>query len=411
MLEELERRLGPAVFAVNTFADTAEAVRDGSGLDADGNISLRSAVMAVNDLGSGSEAIVLPAGTYPLNLAGEDSGDAAGSLKIGSGLAQIALDIAGDPANATVIDANGIDRAFVIGFFTAVSLSDLTIANGSTSGFGGAINNAGRLTLTNDTITSSVAAVGGGVFNSGTLTVSYGTVTGNATTVTGAGGGLYNQGRMSVTTTTVAGNSATSGGGLFNLGSLGLTASTVANNTADNGGGIFNQGEMALTNDTVAQNAADAGGGIYTYGYGAVTLLNCTVAATSATGSSYSAGGGIFVGIGSQQVQLRNTLVALNVSDSGPDIQGTVVSQGHNLVGDGTGAAGFADSDFVGTSDSPIDPHLGPLQDNGGPTQTMALLDGSLAIANGDPDGAPTVDQRGFSRDGTVDIGAYQTEP
>ena len=74
-------------------------------------------------------------------------------------------------------------------------------------------------------------------------------------------------------------------------------------------------------------------------------------------------------------------------------------------------ASGFVDSDLVGTADSPLDPLLGPLQDNGGPTQTMALQQDSLAIGNGDPDGAPTLDQRGVTRGTSPDIGAYQFVP
>jgi hypothetical protein len=87
-------------------------------------------------------------------------------------------------------------------------------------------------------------------------------------------------------------------------------------------------------------------------------------------------------------------------------------SQGHNLIGDGTGGSGFDPTDLVGTSANPIDPLLGPLQDNGGPTQTMALLVGSPAIGAGDPTNAPPTDQRGASRifNGTIDIGAYEVQ-
>src|SRR5262249_21153685 len=83
-------------------------------------------------------------------------------------------------------------------------------------------------------------------------------------------------------------------------------------------------------------------------------------------------------------------------------------SQGHNLIGDGPGGSGFDPTDQVGTSANPIDPVLGPLQGNGGPTQTMALLPGSPALNAGDPALSGTADQRGVLRTGGVNIGAYQ---
>ena len=100
---------------------------------------------------------------------------------------------------------------------------------------------------------------------------------------------------------------------------------------------------------------------------------------------------------------VRNTIVALNLVDftgNGPDISGGLpfTSQGHNLIGDGTGGGGFTNGvngDIVGTDVNPIDPKLGPLQNNGGPTKTLALLAGSLAIDHGDNVNLPPADQRG----------------
>src|SRR5262249_38478256 len=159
------------------------------------------------------------------------------------------------------------------------------------------------------------------------------------------------------------------------LSTLTMTGSTLAGNTAGAGGGLFNQASMTLVNDTIANNTADQGGGINTFGFCPARLTNRTIWGQPAA----QEGGGIFVGIGDPNVLMKNTLVALNTAVTGPDIQGTVVSQGHNLIGDGTGGSGFTDTDFVGTSDAPIDPLLGPLQDNGGPTQTHRPAPGDPA--------------------------------
>jgi hypothetical protein len=105
---------------------------------------------------------------------------------------------------------------------------------------------------------------------------------------------------------------------------------------------------------------------------------------------------------------LRNTLLAGNSAPSSPDISGAQLSQGYNLIGDSAGSSGYTDTDLVGTADMPIDPVLGPLQNNGGPTQTMALMPGSPALNAGDPTQLGSPDQRRVVRTGGVNIGAYQ---
>ncbi len=408
VLERLEVRTAPAVFVVNSLDDTVEAVRDGSGLDEAGNISLRSAIMAVNDLG-GEHTIQLPAGTYQLTRAPDASdGDASGNLNVGNGLTQIDLTIEGEGRDATRIDAAWIDQALNVGFFTAVTLRGLAVENGAGT-FGGGVANAGWVTLADVALRGNWASHGAGLFSTGTAVLSNVLVEGNFGV---QGGGIHNGGDMTIDTTTVAANYAGQGGGIFNARNLTLSQSTVSDNWTQDvtgwGGGIFNQADMALTNVTVAQNGAAFGGGIYSVGFGNAVLMNCTIAANVATGHSASAGGGIFVGNGTPAVWLKNTIVAQNWSDRAPDVSGTIVSLGTNLIGDGTGGDGFAETDFVGTSESPFDPLLGPLQDNGGPTKTMALLAGSIAINAGDAEWAPTVDQRGFARDRSIDIGAFE---
>jgi hypothetical protein len=107
---------------------------------------------------------------------------------------------------------------------------------------------------------------------------------------------------------------------------------------------------------------------------------------------------------------LWNTIVAGNTHTGSPsDVDGSIVSNGHNLIGDTNGSSGWVASDLLN-----VDPNLGPLQDNGGPTQTMALLPGSPAIDAGDNTDAPEWDQRGegYPRivNGTIDIGAFEVQ-
>ncbi len=409
-LEGLERRTAPTVFVVNTFDDTVEAVRDGSGRDANGNISLRSAIMGANDLPGGEHTVVLSEGTYSLTIPPRDSNqDDSGNLNIGLGQNFVTVTLEGVGLDRTVINAGYLDQALAVGFFARATVRNLTIENGY-GGFGGAVTNAGNLTLTDVVLRAGYASHGGGLFNQGTAALTNVFAYGNYAP---EGGAIHSLGTLTVTTSELLYNYAGQGGGLFNAGTLTMNRSTVADNftfdAVGMGGGIFNQAIMTLTNSTVARNGAALGGGIFTAGFGTATFLNCTVASNYAYGSPASAGGGIYVGPGTPTVQLKNTIVGYNWSERNAwDISGAVTSLGHNLVSDGTGATGFVASDLVGSSTQYLDPMLGPLDYNGGSTRTMALQVGSAAINAGDNEGAPTIDQRGETRDAFVDIGAYE---
>ncbi len=118
--------------------------------------------------------------------------------------------------------------------------------------------------------------------------------------------------------------------------------------------------------------------------------------------SSTGNGGGIH---NDATVTAKNTIIATNTADVGPDFDGTLTSQGWNLIGNNKDATIVPmTGDQIGTDAMPIDPLLGPLADNGGPTMTLALLAGSPAIDKGaaaiDPITATpiTTDQRGFPR-------------
>jgi hypothetical protein len=132
-----------------------------------------------------------------------------------------------------------------------------------------------------------------------------------------------------------------------------------------------------------------------------LTLNNSTIAGNSA---AYQ-GGGIYV---NSPMAPRNTIIAANTAPTaGPDVYGNLGSQGHNLIGNPQDMTGWVSTDLLH-----VNPMLGPLQNNGGPTQTRALLPGSPAIDAGDNTGAPMWDQRGpgFPRieRGIIDIGAFE---
>lgn len=263
---------------------------------------------------------------------------------------------------------------------------------------------------------------GGGIFvgQNTVVTLTSCTITGN----TGSfGGGIFNQGALTLTNCTIAGNSGGFGGGIGNGrdGSLTMTNCTVAGNTASSGdgGGISSDGPLTMTNCTVAGNTASFGNGGGGNGGGIensamMTLTNCTVEGNTARTN----GGGILSEFSSSILTLQASIVARNSlaagsTGTGPDINstGTVADNDSNLIGDNTGGPTFTGAhDQVGTAASPIDPKLGPLQDNGGPTPTMALLAGSPAIDADFSAAPPATDQRGVARPqgARSDIGAFE---
>ncbi len=251
------------------------------------------------------------------------------------------------------------------------------------------------------------------------------TITAGVATAGGAGdfgGGIRNDGTLTLTNTTVSGNNANQhGGGIYSLGPLTVINSTFSGNTTNTngaaGGGIATNGTTFITNSTFSNNSAYFGGGIF-IGGGTATITNCTVSNNTAT----SEGGGIR---NDGTANLRNTIVANNNAPTGPDLRGTYVSPSNNLVETTTG------STFSGSPTDNItgqDPNLGSLQNNGGPTQTQALLVGSPALDAGNNtfvvappflNTSPITDQRGtgFPRIldaadagtmATVDIGAFE---
>jgi hypothetical protein len=308
----------------------------------------------------------------------------------------------------------------------SLDIANSTIAsNGATGGRGGDIMFCGS---TGCPYVLGGAGQGGGLYvNGSSLTIATSTIASNQGTGgpaglsgfggLGLGGGLYNGGTLTVSNSTLSGNSAGLGAGIFNdSGTLTVSNSTLSGNSAGLGAGIFNYnfGTLTVSNSTLSGNSASSGGGIYTQGT-AVTLANVTLTANRA---NTGLGGGLYVFVGAPV--LHNTLIAGNfrgaTGTTRDDVNGALNPGGdYNLIGDGTGMTGLSNGvngNLVGSAVAPIDPLVGPLQDNGGPTLTHALLVGSPAIDAGDNTGATAFDQRGpgFPRivNGVIDIGAYE---
>ncbi|MEM8640285.1 MAG: CHAT domain-containing protein [Cyanobacteria bacterium P01_G01_bin.54] len=325
------------------------------------------------------------------------------------------------------------------------TLENVTITNNSASGRAGGIRNRnGTVVLANATLSSNSAGSGGGaIFNSpGTLTLANTTVSGNS--ANGIGGGIWSNGTVTLTNSTVSGNTSngTSGGGIFgNTGAVTLNDSTVSGNSVrQHGGGVnVNSATLTLSNSTVSGNSAGTNGGGILSANAAVTLTNSTVSGNSANGN----GGGIASTVthAAQVMTLTNATIAFNTASgdggglylqytlantiantiiahntatgTGPDIQANLGSSTvqSSLITDTTGLSGLALSNGTDGNSIGQDPLLGSLQNNGGSTQTHALLTGSPAINGGDNSRvSATTDQAGNTRiaDDTVDIGAYE---
>ena len=272
-------------------------------------------------------------------------------------------------------------RIFHVASGSSASLSWLTITNGMPDnhdnlGFGGGVLIDGGCTLIiqkciisgNAPFVGGGGSNGGGIDNGGILTVINTTISGNAAgggLLGGSGGGMANHGTCTVSNSTISDNDR--GGILSYAGSLTIVNSTISGNTIF--GGIMNSAMLTLTNCTIFNNA----------------------------NSAATPGGGGITNDGTAEG--TNCIVAGNSAPNEPDIKGTLTSNGHNLIGNNLGATIVpATGDQIGTAASPIDPMLGSLQDNGGLTETHALLPGSPAIDHGGSIDNLTTDQRSHTR-------------
>ena len=368
-----------ATITVNTTADNAPNPGQCDG--APGDCSLRQAISKANALG-GQNEIVLPAGHYALTIDGnEEDQNEEGDLDVAEASE---VSIVGAGARTTIVDANAItDRVFEVRPLASLSLSRLTVTNG----------------LADD-------EYGGGIYAAeAKLVLDRVTVSANVANKSGRGGGLA----LEDTVTSIS------------------ASAIVANRNSGDGGGIWGSGgEISIVNTTIANNVVETalypenpgwgafGGGMEIDG-GHLALQNVTISGNSVTDNNGGSGtDGPGIEYGADTSAAVNTIVYGNTSanpDNVSQCSGTLESEGHNLeqaVPDASESRCFESS-----TDLIANPLLGLLANNGGDTDTMALLSGSPAINGADAGRCPATDQRGLPRPqlGGCDIGAFEVQP
>ncbi|GMU83856.1 MAG: hypothetical protein AMXMBFR47_37260 [Planctomycetota bacterium] len=327
--------------------------------------SLRAVVAAATAIGGGTEVRFAPEVTGTITLS-------QGAIAVSSSIA-----IRGPGANRLAVSGNNASRVLTIGTTGPVVLSDITIqdgrASGGTGNSGGAIqaNSGARLSLErcivrNSSVTANTSAQGGGI------------------SLGGSGAELH------LTDCTFSGNSASAA-------------------TAGMGGAVYcASGPATVTNCTFAGNTAAAG----TVGYGAALYsgAGATIRNSTFTANTSSGVGTATVYASATAVTLGNTIIAGNQGAQTGASGASFFTEGHNLIGDSsTGFVDGVNGDRIG-----IDPRLGPLADNGGPTPTCGLLSDSPAIDAGAT--GVSADQRGLPRgndgdcdgSGAADVGAFE---
>jgi len=341
-------------------------------------------------------------------------------------------------ASRSVLRGNYAERDGGGAYTGTSTLTGCVVAGNAAARFGGGVYAGLTGTLTGCTVSDNLARdAGGGIYAGDAFLFSSrvdrngaetsgGGIRGNKVNLTNCtvsgnfantfrGGGIWASETADLTSSTVSGNSAgLHGGGIWALKTTTLTNSTVSGNRAEEFGGGVDTGEGIFVNVTIAKNIAGYGGGV---AIDQGSFLNVTIAENIAR----YGGGGVHREGTTGTLTVKNSLIALNLVslrlDGPADVSGTFDSQGHNFIGVVDGGTGFgAPGDLLGNLDNRLDPFLGELRNNGGKTQTYALLAGSFAIDAGDNDGASAFDQRGIRRprdgngDGvrTVDIGAFE---
>lgn len=394
--------------------------------------TLRAAVHEANAVRGRAGNIVLPAGIFQLTLPAdplEEQNQFVGEIPIDDAIRNGDLDLynyitfTGAGEGVTIIASSGGDRVFDIWshFRHLTTFQRLTIQGGRTPGPGGCIFNRGGGTTTyfaDVTIQNCVSQdqVGGGMYNAGHIEMRRVTFRGN-TALRGAG--LESSNLAFIYDSTFDGNFTTPapafnpslGGGIANLAVHGrsprmvIQGTTISNNVSDTGGGIINRGSLSITNSTISGNRSANGAGIAYLsaanpaGYGGERL---SIAMTTIANND---GWGVWrrtdapFGVGQSIIAGNRGIGVLNRNCDAGVFESTYnLESGRDCLMIGEGDIGN------------VDPLLGPLANNGGPTLTHALLAGSPAIDAGRASGGERIDQRGVRRPlgAANDIGAFE---
>jgi hypothetical protein len=339
-----------AVFPVTTTADVGDLILDGAcDSGPGGTCPLREAVQEAGSLlNTGDDTIELPPGTYSFAPGAEPLTEPAGYGK---------LTIIGGTARDTTIDGANQAGIFTVATGGSLSLRGLTLRDGNRSYLpGGAIRNDGTLEVTDAALVSNeTKSAGGAIASTGTLTLDRVTIADNQSSDYGSA--------VSVVRT-----------------------------------GGPNPGIATVANSSIGGNHAKGGAALSVEGGGTFTLLSSTVSGNSR--SSLGGVGGLWADDAPSTFVMANSIVAGNTPvDCVTGTGAAFVSHGGNVTGDEDCEAG-----------PPGDPKLGPLQDNGGPTDTFALEAGSAAIDAATGPGCPLIDQRGVARPlaAACDAGAFE---
>jgi CSLREA domain-containing protein len=404
----------------NRVGTTIGNLNDGGGIynAAGGTVDITSSVLNNNRANNGGGVfnageLTIDASTFTNNLATTASGPSAGGAIYNIGGGSTSVIDSTFTSNRTDInpstDPNDRGGAIFNAAAGTLMVANSSFGTGTMDDFnqavgGGAIYNAGELTVTESDLDFNRALVaGGGIWNNtaGTTTIRDSTLSQNeALAETGGGGGILHTSTAEMT----------------------IIGSTLDANNAREGGGIINAGPMQIINSTLSANTTetqsffnDRGGGIANNAPGTLTIVQSTLVGNVSIENN-DRGGGVY---NAATLTLINSVIADSTGEDLVNAGGTVTPQGNNIIADGS---------FTGAGISSGDPNLGQLKDNGGPTETHMPQTGSPAIdtgddsflsesalsidftGDGDTDDTLTTDQRSYARiaNGTVDIGAVE---
>ncbi len=459
-IECLEDRALLAAFVVDTVVDESD------GNMSAGDVSLREAIEAAN-AAAGADTISFDAGVF--------GSSQTITLTLGEYAITDSVTITGPGQERLTIDADQQSRIFNIddgdennlidvaisgmtvtnGFETdgddslptpeesgggiisreSFLLTSVTVENSESKASGGGILAIGPSEFIGITVQNNIARTfGGGIFlNTDTVRITESSINANRAFSNGGGIANWTSARTTISRSTIADNQGSAGGGLTNEGTIEVISSLITRNRAGGGGGIFNSRVASVTDSTISMNVATGdGGGIRQFEFApTMEIIRTTIVNNTSEGGSGIRGRANF--------DVSHSIIAGNVLDAGVpddlDLDGRTIGGVFNLIGDPNSAGGMidgTDGNIVGQDDGSggrelldVATVLASLADNGGPTQTHALIPGSPAIDAGDPNFDPSsfdppalYDQRGTGFDRVVngnqdltpriDIGAFE---